>query len=341
MPAQSTLSSDDKSKVKAAVPNNSNKIHTAALARIYYAHPNPNEWSYAGLQGALAFIHDKSKGALYLRMVDLAGTRGVIWQHELYEGLEYFQDRPFFHSFPGDECMIGIVFAEESEAKTFYKKVTTTKVGTEKPKSSNKKKASKGGKIDKSMISGPTSGSFQHVAHMGYDPVKGFTSSNVDPSWSAFLSQLEGHGLSREVLEQNMDFIKDFVRDAQKSAPAPPAAKKKPPPPPAPRGMPPPPPPPPPAGGSPGPSAGLPAPAPGRDALLASIQSAGVHMLRKTDPNATPARPTSPPAEESASSSGGGGGGGDLTAALAAALLERNKKLGDSDEEEDDDDDWD
>lgn len=102
MPAQSTLSSDDKSKVKAAVPNNSNKIHTAALARIYYAHPNPNEWSYAGLQGALAFIHDKSKGALYLRMVDLAGTRGVIWQHELYEGLEYFQDRPFFHSFPGD-----------------------------------------------------------------------------------------------------------------------------------------------------------------------------------------------------------------------------------------------
>ncbi|TFY69247.1 hypothetical protein EVJ58_g537 [Rhodofomes roseus] len=130
MPAQSTLSSDEKSKVKAAVPAGSNKIHTAALARIYYAYPQPNEWSYAGLQGALAFVTDKSRNALYMKMVDLAGTRGIIWEHELYDGFEYYQDRPFFQSFPGDDCMIGIVFADEGEAKTFYKKVTTTKPST-------------------------------------------------------------------------------------------------------------------------------------------------------------------------------------------------------------------
>ena len=102
MPAQSTLTSDEKSKVKAAIPANANKIHTAALARIYYAYPQPNEWSYAGLQGALAFVTDKSRNALFMKMVDLAGTRGIIWEHELYEGFEYFQDRPFFHSFAGD-----------------------------------------------------------------------------------------------------------------------------------------------------------------------------------------------------------------------------------------------
>lgn len=28
------------------------------------------------------------------------------------------------------ECMIGVVFADEGEAKTFFKKVTTTKLGT-------------------------------------------------------------------------------------------------------------------------------------------------------------------------------------------------------------------
>ncbi|KZT70593.1 WH1-domain-containing protein [Daedalea quercina L-15889] len=549
MPAQSTLSNDEKSKVKAAIPNSSNKIHTAALARIYYAYPQPNEWSYAGLQGALAFVTDKSRNALFMKMVDLAGTRGIIWEHELYEGFEYFQDRPFFHSFPGDcldasmtgligarpasflskrpsslgirpdhssswsftECMIGVVFAEESEAKTFYKKVTTTKLGTEKAKSSSKKKkATKGGKIDKSMISGPTAGSFKHVAHMGYDAEKGFTSTNVDPTWTNFLQQLEGQGLSRDMIEQNMDFIKDFVRDAQKSPPpAVPAARKKPPPPPAPRrggyapapesptapptpppappsrpppsrvvpspapalspapptrsvpspappqsppptrsvpspappqapppppsravpppappappsrptaappsrptaapsaappppptrsvaappppptrpsvpppappppppsggpppppppppppsssapppppppppplpptgGAPPPPPPPPPPGGERGGGhavAGLPAPQPGRADLLASIQGAGVHILKKTE-GAPPPRATSPPAEESSAA----GAGGDLTAALAAALLERNKKLGDSDEEDEDDDEWD
>ncbi|PCH38971.1 WH1-domain-containing protein, partial [Wolfiporia cocos MD-104 SS10] len=238
MPSTSTLNNDEKSKVKAAIPTASNKIHTAALARIYYAHPQPSEWSYAGLQGALALVHDKSKNSLFMRMVDLAGTRGVIWQHELYEGFEYFQDRPFFHSFAGDKCMIGVVFADEGEAKTFHKKVTTTKPGTEKPKaSSSKKKTAKRGKIDKSMISGPTSGSFKHVAHMGYDSNSGFTSSNVDPSWSAFLKELEGRGISQDMLQENMEFIKDFVRDAQKAPPAPAApasgGKKRPPPPPA------------------------------------------------------------------------------------------------------------
>ncbi|THG93258.1 hypothetical protein EW026_g7936 [Hermanssonia centrifuga] len=214
----STLSADDKSKVKAAIPASSNKIVTAALARIYYAYPNPNEWSYAGLQGALAFAKDNTRSAFYLRLVDLIGTRGVVWEHELYEGFEYFQDRPFFHTFAGDDCMIAVVFADEGEAKTFYKKVTTKKTDSAKPKaSSSKKKASKGGKIDKSMISGPTQGSFIHVAHMGYDAERGFTSSNVDPSWQALLTSLETQGVEREILEKDMDFIKSFVRDAQKS----------------------------------------------------------------------------------------------------------------------------
>ena len=102
MPAQSTLSNDEKTKVKSAVNSPANKILTAALARIYYAYPKPEEWSYSGLQGALAFVTDKSRNALFMKMVDLAGTRGIIWEHELYDGFEYFQDRPFFHSFAGD-----------------------------------------------------------------------------------------------------------------------------------------------------------------------------------------------------------------------------------------------
>lgn len=102
MPAVSTLTDEEKTKVKNAIPKSSNKIQTAALGRIYYAHPNPNEWSYSGLQGAIAFVKDNTRNAFYFRMVDLTGTRGVIWEHELYEGFEYFQDRPFFYSFPGD-----------------------------------------------------------------------------------------------------------------------------------------------------------------------------------------------------------------------------------------------
>ncbi|KAI0330310.1 WH1-domain-containing protein [Cubamyces sp. BRFM 1775] len=335
MPAQSTLSSDEKTKVKAAVNSPANKIFTAALARIYYAYPKPDEWSYTGLQGALAFVKD-TQGVFYLKLVDLAGTRGIIWEHELYEGFEYNQDRSFFHSFPGDDCMIGIVFADESEAKTFYKKVTSKKTDSELARTQRCAKPSKGGKIDKSMISGPTAGSFKHVAHMGYDADKGFTSTNVDPSWEAFLGNLEGQGISRDVLEQNMDFIKDFVRDAQKAEAHSgtqangSGMKKKPPPPPAPRRAPPPPPPPPPAAGGSSASTSLPAPQAGRDALMASIQGAGVHMLKRRTDAPAPSR-SPPPAEEPAAAAGGGG---DLTAALVAALTIRNKRMGDSDEEE-------
>ncbi len=102
MPSQSTLSKEEKDKVKSAIPAPSNKIFYATLARIYYAYPRPNEWSYSGLQGALALTKNNLTGALLFRLVDMSGTRGIIWEHEFYDGLDYFADRAFFHSFPGD-----------------------------------------------------------------------------------------------------------------------------------------------------------------------------------------------------------------------------------------------
>ena len=101
MPAQSILSKDEKDKVTSAIPKPVNKIFVASLARIYYAYPSPDEWSYAGLQGGLALVKSGG-GTMCFKLVDLNGTRGVIWEHEFYEGIEYFQDRPYFHSFAGD-----------------------------------------------------------------------------------------------------------------------------------------------------------------------------------------------------------------------------------------------
>ncbi|KAJ3899880.1 hypothetical protein F5879DRAFT_810138, partial [Lentinula edodes] len=114
MPSQSTLSADDKAKVKSAIPVSpaTNKIFWATFARIYYAYPDPNKWAYAGLQGALTLTRSNVTLEFSFNLVDLTGTRGIIWSHEFYQGLEaeYNTDRPWFHSFPGDECMIGFVF---------------------------------------------------------------------------------------------------------------------------------------------------------------------------------------------------------------------------------------
>ncbi|KDN43029.1 hypothetical protein RSAG8_06352, partial [Rhizoctonia solani AG-8 WAC10335] len=116
MPAASTITATEKATVKQHLPSGTTKIHTATIARVYYAHPNPNEWSFSGIQGALAFVSDKVRGGFWWRVVDLQGTRGIIWEHEVYEPMLYTQDRPFFHSFAGDDCMIGFSFPNESEA---------------------------------------------------------------------------------------------------------------------------------------------------------------------------------------------------------------------------------
>lgn len=101
MPSSSSLSANEKSHVKLIVPPPT-KILAASLARLYFAHPDPSTWSYGGLQGALLLIADRAKGAHFLNLIDLVGNRGVIWEHEIYKGFEYYQDRPFFHSFAGD-----------------------------------------------------------------------------------------------------------------------------------------------------------------------------------------------------------------------------------------------
>ena len=102
MPSSSTtLSTSDRNTIKSVIPS-STKILAASLARIYFAYPDPHSWSYSGLQGALVLVADSGRGAHFFCIVDLAGTRGKLWEHEIYRDFEYNQDRPFFHTFAGD-----------------------------------------------------------------------------------------------------------------------------------------------------------------------------------------------------------------------------------------------
>lgn len=310
MPSSSTISSSDKTKVKSAIPSSSNKIITATVGRVYAAHPSPSQWSYTGVEGAIAFVRDLAKATFYFKVVDLKGTRGVIWEHELYDGFQYNQDRTFFHSFEGDHCLIGFSLADEGEANDLSKKVNNrSKYAKSKSSSSSttkKKKGTLAGKIDKSMIGAPSG--FKHVAHMGFSAEHGFSSENVDPTWQALLEQLGNLGISEKDIRQNESFIKDFVGKrggpgaaAAAAKPTPPAApkakkvpppaptskRKAPPPPPAPRSrhgatastasascVAPPPPPPPPRSGAASSAAAPPPPPPPPPVRPAAASSA-------------------------------------------------------------------
>ena len=62
------------------------------------------------------------KRSYYLRMVDI-NRRAVLWEHELYYQISYVQERKQFHSFAGQDFMIGFNFADAEEAHTFYEAV--------------------------------------------------------------------------------------------------------------------------------------------------------------------------------------------------------------------------
>lgn len=110
MPSTSYLTSSEKSLIKKSAPTSSgDKIHTAAICRIYYAYPDPSRWSYSGLSGAIVFGWGQGGG--WLKLVDLAGTRGVIWEHRVVEEMPYYQDRTFFHTFPSDVRSLPFLFS--------------------------------------------------------------------------------------------------------------------------------------------------------------------------------------------------------------------------------------
>ncbi|PHZ12084.1 WH1-domain-containing protein, partial [Rhizopus microsporus ATCC 52813] len=213
-----TLSSpEDKNIVRKALPTS--KIFTAAVARLYVANPDPSQWSYSRVWGAAAFCIDKAKNnSFFIRIIDLEREAGVIWEQELYEGFEYVQDAPFFHTFETDDCLTGLEFVSEEEAETFYKKVQNrqslySKVNDQKESAEGLfglKKDKRKSKIDKNHIGMPAD--FRHLSHIGYTPGKGFSVQNNDPELNGILSQLQALGISAEEINDNQEFIQEFLQ---------------------------------------------------------------------------------------------------------------------------------
>ena len=96
MPAQSTISASDKERIKTTFPSTIAKIHTATLARVYYAYPSPNDWSYSGLQGAIVLVSDKIKGGFWLRLVDLSVRINLTASTDGHE-LKFVSGHPWRH----------------------------------------------------------------------------------------------------------------------------------------------------------------------------------------------------------------------------------------------------
>ncbi|ODV74719.1 WASP family protein CYBJADRAFT_125257, partial [Cyberlindnera jadinii NRRL Y-1542] len=117
------LTTAQKDKVKRVIPKASQKVLDGAIARLYIAYPDPQQWTYTGLSGAVVLVDDLVGHSFFLKLVDIHGQRGVVWDQELYVDFQYNQDRSFFHTFELEDCLAGLLFDDTSDATHFYKRV--------------------------------------------------------------------------------------------------------------------------------------------------------------------------------------------------------------------------
>ncbi|KAI0379132.1 hypothetical protein F5Y04DRAFT_135536 [Hypomontagnella monticulosa] len=264
----SILSEEDKETVRRVVPKHTNKIQAVAVARLYVAYPNPSKWTYTGLQGAIVLSNDLVGNTYWLKLVDVSSAgRGVIWDQEIFDSWSYNQDRTFFHTFELEDCLAGLSFVDEKEAKQFKKKMDEREKNASKATRNTPFGGAAHQQHTKTGFFGSIFGGHRHSsaptppesprsslppaqphARTSSTNVNGFHKSPsrfakleaYDPNWREnFGNFLSEQGLTDEFIRENQDFIVEFLKeqggavssDGTITAPAP--APPPPPPPPS------------------------------------------------------------------------------------------------------------
>ncbi|XP_053092751.1 WASP like actin nucleation promoting factor a isoform X3 [Pangasianodon hypophthalmus] len=184
----------------------------SAVVQVYAADRGPS-WSKRCC-GVACLVKDNPQRSYFIRVFDIKDGK-TKFEQELYTNFTSNSSRPYFITFPGDSCQIGLNFANEEEAKRFrvalndllsrrQKKTGPTlpmaTVDIKNPEINNvsfhnnshmnnmvhsslnkkeKKVKGKRKKLTKADIGTPSN--FQHIGHVGWDPNTGFDLNNLDP----------------------------------------------------------------------------------------------------------------------------------------------------------------
>lgn len=207
-----TLTSQDKELVKRAVPKSANKILDAAVARLYVALPDQDNWKWTGLMGALVLVDDLIGHTFFFKLVDLVGGRGVLWDQELWVDFNYSQDRLFFHSFEIEDCRIGFLFDEPSAAQHFFKRVShRNKHGSKLTIQNNN--AVEARKRPEQVSTKGYRGEEEISNDQRIRRPKGILYYDNEPpeEWRSFYAELEKMGITEDMIADNREFIKDYI----------------------------------------------------------------------------------------------------------------------------------
>ncbi|KAK9970520.1 hypothetical protein ABG768_026458 [Culter alburnus] len=92
---------------------------SSAVVQLLMAVPSdPNRWT-PQQSGVVCFVKDSLQRSFFIRLYDIKAGK-LVWEQEIYNQLMYQRVKPFFHTFPGDDCQVGLNFADVTEAENFF-----------------------------------------------------------------------------------------------------------------------------------------------------------------------------------------------------------------------------
>jgi len=111
------------------------EIISQAVAKLYIAFPNPNEWSFSNHVGVVSLV--KKYDNFSFNIVD-PEKREIIWKYDIDEDMSYQKVEDYLHVFPYKtiKCTAGFSFTSETEAQIFYNCVVNRNIGKVSPVSS-------------------------------------------------------------------------------------------------------------------------------------------------------------------------------------------------------------
>ncbi|XP_041953505.1 WASP actin nucleation promoting factor b isoform X2 [Alosa sapidissima] len=93
-----------------------------AVVQLYMAVPHsPNQWSLQHT-AVVCFVKDNPRRSYFIRLFDIKDGK-QIWEQELYEEMTYANPLTYFHTFPADDCQVGLNFASDQESAAFREAV--------------------------------------------------------------------------------------------------------------------------------------------------------------------------------------------------------------------------
>ncbi|KAF8201054.1 hypothetical protein K438DRAFT_1965580 [Mycena galopus ATCC 62051] len=198
---------------KAPARDASNESLFAALARIYYANESHRPKSHSGKLNKSIISGPASSSFAHVAHIGYAEDQGFLStgvdQPEESTKIDVFEGGRLDKSMisgPASNSLVHVAHIGYNEDRGF----TSTGVDPSwthalgQPEDTSVEMeimaASTSSIFDKSIISGPETNSFAHVAHIGYSDSRGFTSTGVDPWWTDALDRLEDTSIEREIV---------------------------------------------------------------------------------------------------------------------------------------------